>query len=155
MTLTLSTDCYCRVNVEVKGKVGLQRLSALSDKLIWIKENLPGLLEDGAEPTREVLLELIEGLLSRFDEELEQIEIKKSIGGKNRRNQHSAREDAITQTVSLEKSDFEGCGLELPDLYDPDNYKYFSNWNGELKYVQNIKLRRYKKSELEPVEMET
>ena len=157
MTLTLSTDCYCRVNVEVKGKVGLQRLSALSDKLIWIKENLPGLLEDGAEPTREVLLQLIEGLLSRFDEELEQIEIKKSIGGKNRRNQHSAREDAITQTVSLEKSDFEGCGLEMPDLLDPQNFKYFSNWNGELRYVQNIKLKRFRRCDLEKSEdvMET
>ena len=100
------------------------------------------------------MLQLITGMLERFDEELEQIKLKKSIG-KNRRNQHSSREDIILQTLGLEKSDFEGCGLELPDLYDPDNYKYFSNWNGELKYVQNIKLRRYKKSELEPVDMET
>ena len=137
-------------------KVGLQRMSALSDKLIWIKENLPGFLEDGALPTRDVLLELIEGLLSRFDEELEQIEIKKSIG-KNRRNQHSAREDAITLTVNTEKSEFEGCGLEMPDLLDPQNFKYFSNWNGELRYVQNIKLKRFRRCDLEKSEdvMET
>ena len=100
------------------------------------------------------MLQLITGMLERFDDELEQIKLKKAIG-KNRRNQHSSREDTILQTLELEKSDFGGCGLELPDLYDPDNYKYFSNWNGELKYVQNIKLRRYKKSELGPVEMET
>ena len=135
--------------METKGKVGLQRMSALSDKLIWIKENLPGLLEDGAEPTRDVLLELIEGLLSRFDEELQQIEIKKSIGGKNRRSQHSAREDAITLTLNTEKSDFEGCGLEMPDLLDPENFKYFTNWNGELRYVQNIKLKRFRRCDLE------
>ena len=134
--------------MEVKGKAGLQRMSALSDKLIWIKENLPGLLEDGAAPTKEVLLELIEGLLSRFDEELEQIEIKKSIG-KNRRSQHSSREDAITLTVNTEKSDFEGCGLEMPDLLDPQNFKYFSDWNGELRYVQNIKLKRFRRCDLE------
>ena len=109
----------------MKKNVGLQRMSAISDKLIWIKENLPGLLEDGAVPTRDVMLELIEGLLSRFDEELEQIEIKKSIG-KNRRSQHSAREDAITLTVNTEKSEFEGCGLEMPDLLDPQNFKYFT-----------------------------
>ena len=135
--------------METKGKVGLQRMSALSDKLIWIKENLPGLLEDGAEPTRDVLLELIEGLLSRFDEELQQIEIKKSIGGKNRRSQHSAREDAITLTLNTEKSDFEGCGLEMPDLLDTENFKYFTNWNGELRYVQNIKLKRFRRCDLE------
>ena len=135
--------------MEVKGKAGLQRMSALSDKLIWIKENLPALLDEEALPTSSVLLELIEGMLSRFDEELQQIEIKRSIGGKNRRNQHSSREDAIRQTLESEKSDFEGCGLEMPDLLDPANFKYFSNWNGELRFVQNIKLRRFRKSELE------
>ena len=98
--------------------------------------------------TDSVMLELIEGMLSRFDEELQQIEIKKSIG-KNRRKQHSSREDAIRQTMMTEKSDFEGCGLEMPDLLDQDNFKYFSNWDGELRFVQNIKLRRFRKSQLE------
>ena len=129
-------------------------MSAISDKLIWIKENLPGLLEDGAVPTRDVMLELIEGLLSRFDEELEQIEIKKSIG-KNRRSQHSAREDAITLTVNTEKSEFEGCGLEMPDLLDPQNFQYFSDWNGELRYVQNIKLKRVRRCDLESSDTNT
>ena len=146
--------------MEVKGKAGLKRMSTLSDKLIWIKENLPALLDEEAVPTTSVVMELIEGMMSRFDEELEQIEIKKSIGGKNRRNQHSSREDAIRQTLESEKSDYEGCGLEMPDLLDPNNFKYFSNWNGELRFVQNIKLRRFRKSELEmsdtnPKEMET
>ena len=140
--------------MEVKKNVGLQRMSAISDKLIWIKENLPGLLEDGAVPTRDVMLELIEGLLSRFDEELEQIEIKKSIG-KNRRSQHSAREDAITLTVNTEKSEFEGCGLEMPDLLDPQNFQYFSDWNGELRYVQNIKLKRVRRCDLESSDTNT
>ena len=135
-------------------------MSTLSDKLIWIKENLPAFLDEEAVPTPSVVMELIEGMMSRFDEELEQIEIKKSIGGKNRRNQHSSREDAIRQTLESEKSDYEGCGLEMPDLLDPNNFKYFSNWNGELRFVQNIKLRRFRKSELEmsdtnPKEMET
>ena len=138
----------------MKKNVGLQRMSAISDKLIWIKENLPGLLEDGAVPTRDVMLELIEGLLSRFDEELEQIEIKKSIG-KNRRSQHSAREDAITLTVNTEKSEFEGCGLEMPDLLDPQNFQYFSDWNGELRYVQNIKLKRVRRCDLESSDTNT
>ena len=98
--------------------------------------------------TDSVMLELIEGMLSRFDEELQQIELKKSIG-KNRRNQHSSREDAIRLTMKTEKSDFEGCGIEMPDLLDKDNFKYFSNWDGELRFVQNIKLRRFRKSQLE------
>ena len=41
-----------RSNVEVKSKVGLQRMSALADKLIWVKENLPGLVEEDGEGTK-------------------------------------------------------------------------------------------------------
>ena len=100
------------------------------------------------------MLHLITGMMGRFEEELEQINLKKSIG-KNRRNQHSNREDTITQTITSERSDFEGCGLEMPDLLDPDNYDYFNKWNGELRFVQNIKLKRFKKADLQPDEMET
>ena len=100
------------------------------------------------------MLHLITGMLERFDEELELIKIKKSIG-KNRKNQHSNREDTLNQTIASEKNDFEGCGLEMPDLLDLKNLEYFNNWNGELRFVQNIKLRRFRKSELEPVDMET
>ena len=42
----------------------------------------------------------------------------------------------------------------MPDLTDCDNYKYFLNWSGELRFVQNIKLKRFKKTDLEPAEME-
>ena len=100
------------------------------------------------------MLELITGMMGRFDEELEQIQLKKSIG-KNRRHQHSTREDSLRQTLAAEKAEFEGCGLEMPDLGDEANYKYFLNWNGELRFVQNIKLRRYRRKELEAESMES
>lgn len=143
-----------RGNVEQKNKVGMQRMSSLADKMIWVKENLHFLVEEDGAVSKDTIFQLISGMLSRFDEELEQINLKKSIG-KNRKNQHSNREDQITQTIKSEKSDFEGCGLELPDLLDPDNLEYFNNWNGELKFVQNIKLRRFKKSEFDVDSMET
>ena len=41
-----------RSNVEVKAKVGLQRLSALADKLIWVKENLPALVEEDGQVSK-------------------------------------------------------------------------------------------------------
>ena len=101
------------------------------------------------------VLELVKGFLSRFEDELEQINIKQSIGGKNRRNQHSNRVDAITHTMKTEKSDFEGCGIELPDFFDADNLSYFSAWDGEVRFVQNIKLRRFRRSDLEMAEQNT
>ena len=87
-----------RSNVDFKGKVGLQRMTSLADKLIWVKENLPALVEDEGPVSNETMLTLITGMLARFDEEMEQIQLKKSIG-KNRRNQHSNREDVIRQTI--------------------------------------------------------
>ena len=92
--------------------------------------------------------------MSRFDEELEQIHIKQGIGGKNRRKQHCSRLDAITHTMKMEKSDFEGCGLELPDLLDSENLSYMIKWDGELRFVQNIKIRRITRTSLESTEDE-
>eukprot|EP00092_Neocalanus_flemingeri_P011805 GFUD01012728.1.p1 GENE.GFUD01012728.1~~GFUD01012728.1.p1 ORF type:complete len:183 (-),score=80.77 GFUD01012728.1:61-609(-) len=154
--LKIARKATHRSNVDAKGKVGMQRLSALAEKFAWLRDNLPGVLDDEGQISKESMLELVGGLMSRFDEELEQINIKKSIGGKHRKNQHNSREDAINHTMQLEKSDFEGCGMELPDLFDPANLEYFTAWNGEVRFVQNIKLRRMRRAELEDTdEMET
>ena len=52
--------------------------------------------------------------------------------------------------MSTERDEYETCGLEMPDLTDAKNLDYITNeWGGELRYVQNIKLRRFRKSELE------
>ena len=115
----------------MKGKIGIQRLSTLAEKLVWMRDNLPGVMEEDGHVSKgkikvlvliitiflvftAAVLELVNGFLSRFEDELEQINIKQAIGGKNRRNQHSSRVDAIPHTMKTEKSDFEGCGIELP-----------------------------------------
>ena len=61
----------------------------------------------------------------------------------------------VAETLAAEKAEFDGCGLEMPDLGDEANYRYFLNWNGELRIVQNIKLRRYRRKELEGESMES
>ena len=61
----------------------------------------------------------------------------------------------MAETLAVEKAEFDGCGLEMPDLGDEANFRYFLNWNGELRIVQNIKLRRYRRKELEGESMES
>ena len=61
----------------------------------------------------------------------------------------------MEETLAAEKAEFDGCGLEMPDLGDEANFRYFLNWNGELRIVQNIKLRRYRRKELEGESMES
>ena len=56
--------------------------------------------------------------------------------------------DVINLTIKTETDEFNGCGLEMPDLLDSDILSYFKKWNGELKFVQNIGLKRFRRKEL-------
>ena len=41
-----------RFNVEQRNKTGLQRLSSLADKLVWVKENLPAVETEEGRVTK-------------------------------------------------------------------------------------------------------
>ena len=32
--------------MESKGKIGIHRLSSLAEKIVWIRDNLPGVMEE-------------------------------------------------------------------------------------------------------------
>lgn len=36
---------------------------------------------------------------------------------------------------------------EIPDLMCPKNLEYLRTWNGELRFIQNINLKRFKKKD--------
>ena len=137
-------------------KIGGSRLQILGDKLCWFRDNLPLCIDDTAESvTNAQMLEFAEAYLARFKEELEQINLKNNVGGQHKRNQHTSRLDVIDHTMKTEKEEFEGCGLEMPNLLDHKNLKYFQDWQGELRYIQNIKVVRFKRSDLEKPEEST
>lgn len=50
--------------------------------------------------------------LRRFDEEIEQINIKQSIS-KNRTNQHASRLDVIKMTNERETNEYRGAGIGM------------------------------------------
>ena len=132
------------------GGVGSKRLVALGEKLLWFHDNLMILKDDQSDfkMTKANLIELVEGYLNRFEDEIENIKTKNSLS-KNRKFQHSNRLDAIELTIKTETDEFNGCGLELPNLFDSENFEYFNSWGGELRFVQNIKLNRFTRKELE------
>lgn len=35
---------------------------------------------------------------------------------------------------------------EIPDLSCPKNLEYLRKWNGELRFIQNINLKRFRKT---------
>ena len=134
-----------------QAKTGGQKLQATGDKMVWFKENL-ALCEErevcGAA-SKATMLALAEACLTRFEEEIEQINLKDSVGDqRGKRRQHAPRLDLIRHTIEREREEFEGCGLEMPDLLDNDTARRFREWEGELKTVQNIKMRRVSKKSL-------
>nr|AAM51118.1 SD22530p [Drosophila melanogaster] len=107
------------------------------EKLSWFL----GQIDEGrTEPlTPQELEDLIELYFTRFDEELEQINLKQSIG-KHRANQHAARKDVITMTLEKERNEFRTGGLELMNLCDPLKLKMLRDWDGSALSVQHLKL---------------
>lgn len=121
------------------------KLQVLGDKLLWFKENMDSSLE---KYTPMDILNLIQRYIDRNSEELEQISLKQSIAGRNF-NQHASRKDRINITYENETNLFTGAGFETIDLLNPESLKIFKAWNGELRYLTNFKLRRFKKQSLE------
>ncbi|XP_026313523.1 translation machinery-associated protein 16 homolog [Hyposmocoma kahamanoa] len=114
------------------------------EKILWFKERIP---ENCTVLTKQQVLELIQTYLARFDEELEQIMLKNSVGQRKTR-QHASREDIINITKKRELDEFETCGMEMPDLMDQSQMEVLRNWNGELRFLQNFKLKRFAKKHL-------
>ncbi|KAF2905935.1 hypothetical protein ILUMI_00239 [Ignelater luminosus] len=114
-------------------------------KIQWFIEHLPShIVVCSPEQTKE----LIESYLIRFNEELEQITLKHSIGNRKNR-QHASREDIIKMTIKRETEEYNTCGLEIPNVMDPHEMLLLRTWNGDLVALQHMKLIRLSKKKLD------
>ncbi|MED6239951.1 translation machinery-associated protein 16 [Ataeniobius toweri] len=98
------------------------RLSNIGEKLLWFQSQLD---PNMTSYTKKDACEIVERYLHRFDSELEQIELVNGIKGRQGRL-HGAREAAIKQTAERERAQFEGVGLEIPDIINTKHLKSFS-----------------------------
>ncbi|KAL1123168.1 hypothetical protein AAG570_002255 [Ranatra chinensis] len=119
--------------------------NTFGEKLIWIRDKLE---PDTKVLTGEMVQKLMEEYLGRFDEELEQIQLKHSVGQRKGR-QHASREDVIQMTISREKEEYETCGIEIVDILNPIQLEMLRKWDGNLGLVQNFKITRYSRKYLE------
>lgn len=132
-------------NREKTKLVHNMKQNMLGEKLLWFRDHL---IPDVTKYTAEQSKELIETYLKRFEDELEQIALKHSVGDRKNR-QHANREDIIKLTVLQEEEAFATSGFEVPDLMNSVQLEVLRNWNGELRFLQNFKLQRYNKKNLE------
>ncbi|XP_054572933.1 translation machinery-associated protein 16 isoform X2 [Eptesicus fuscus] len=88
------------------------RLNLIGEKLQWFQNHLDP--QKGGYSKKDAC-ELIERYLNRFSSELEQIELHNSIKDRQGRR-HCSRETVIKQTMERERQQYEGYGLEIPDI---------------------------------------
>ena len=116
----------------------------LRQRLQWFQDHMD---PEKSSFTKHDLAVMITDYLNRFKDELEQISIINSVGNRQTK-QHVARETAIRWTEERENYEFEGVGIEVPDLINGKCLNYFRSWTGEIRYFPNIKLRKIRKSDL-------
>ncbi|XP_005517659.1 PREDICTED: translation machinery-associated protein 16 [Pseudopodoces humilis] len=114
------------------------RLSIIGEKLQWFQSHLD---PSKIEYTKKEAGELIENYMCRFNAELEQIELQNSIKGRQG-IQHASREAVIKQTIERERQLYEGYGIEIPDIMNRKHLKFFREWDGDLRKLPNIKMKK-------------
>lgn len=145
----LSRKAFWDVRIS-KDKSARSKLDVLAEKCDWFRENFD---PDKSVYTREELCELSNRYLHRFDDEIEQIDIVSRIGNRQG-NQHASRLAAIKLTQDSDKNELESAGLDVPDLMNKSTFSEFKLWGGETKYVQNFKLKKIHKSDIDKVDEE-
>ncbi|XP_071953728.1 translation machinery-associated protein 16-like [Antedon mediterranea] len=125
-----------RIN-RTQEETNLKR-GTLIEKLLWFQNELD---PDKDMFSKEEMHTIIEKYLHRFDEELEQIDIVKSLKHRKGR-QHASREDVILATIAREKEIYQLSGLEVPDVLTVHGCEVFRAWNGEARYLQSLKLTK-------------
>ncbi|XP_027782935.1 translation machinery-associated protein 16 [Marmota flaviventris] len=114
------------------------RLNLIGEKLQWFQSHLD---PKKLGYSKKDACELVERYLNRFSSELEQIELHNSIKDRQGRR-HFSRETVIKQTMERERQQYEGYGLEIPDILNASNLKIFREWDFDLKKLPNIKMRK-------------
>ena len=103
----MSREWHRDVRVKLKKKETAFKMSAVGEKIAWFRDQLE---PDVTVYTPEMTSKLVELYLGRYDEELEQIQLKNQVGQRSSR-QNASREDAIEHRRKLEKAEYEGCGI--------------------------------------------
>lgn len=134
--------------VQISKQASSLKLEVLAEKLLWFKERLEKLDPEKKVFTKSDFGSLVHEYLQRFDSELEQIDIVRSVG-KRQGNPHSSRENAVKLTIEREKRQIDEGSFEVPHVFNAKNLAFFRAWNGEIKYVKNIKLSKISSKDLE------
>ncbi|CAF0775507.1 unnamed protein product [Rotaria sp. Silwood1] len=109
----------------------------LRDRIQWFKDQLN---ETQTHLSQQEIHELIQRYLQRFQDELEQIELKNQIGQRQKTPQYASRKALIETTINTERHEYETNGIEIPNLTRIDAVKELRNWDGSIRLMPRLKL---------------
>ncbi|UJR37313.1 hypothetical protein I4U23_030021 [Adineta vaga] len=109
----------------------------LRDRIQWFKDQLN---ENQSHLSRQEVHELVQRYLQRFQDEIEQIDLKNQIGQRQKTPQYASRKSLIETTIDAERHEYETNGFEVPNLMQPDAVKELRNWDGTIRFMPRLKL---------------
>merc|ERR1711942_113323 len=125
----------------------MARLQSKAAKLMFFKERMEEMFLEDEKLTRTQLLHVIEVYFARFVNEVDQISMIQSFPKRHGR-QNAARQDAIAMTINQEKEEFDGVGLEFPDVIHLAGFAALKKWTGSVKEMPNLILKKFKRQDL-------
>jgi len=125
----------------------MARLQSKAAKMLFFKERMEEMFLEDESLTRSQMLHVIEVYFARFVNEMDQISMIQSFPKRHGR-QNAAREDAISMTISQERKEFDGSGIEFPDVIHRAGFAALKKWRGDVKELPNLILKKYKRQDL-------
>eukprot|EP00050_Salpingoeca_kvevrii_P004722 m.258124 g.258124 ORF g.258124 m.258124 type:complete len:159 (+) comp11033_c1_seq24:2915-3391(+) len=123
----------------IAGRKG-QSLSKAVDKgamVMWFRDEIE---EDKPQFTEDEVCQLIDRFVHRHEAELEELQ---ALSRERKMRVKPNRQDQLEHALQLEQALFRS-GFEAPDLTKPKNVARLREWNGELRFLQNIEMRKFK-----------
>ncbi|CAF0786207.1 unnamed protein product, partial [Didymodactylos carnosus] len=134
----------CHVGRVIKQRQNTRaKYNNLRQKLLWFKENLD---LTHTKYSKNEFYDIIKRYLNRFQDELEQIDLKNQIGERQKTPQYVSRKSLIATTTGTEKNEFESIGLEIPNLTQASIVEELKKWDGSIRFMSRLKLSLVKKS---------
>lgn len=111
---------------------------AIAQKVLWFQNEVD---VNNKTFSKDDLVRYTMKYVKRFEDELDQISIIKTIGSR-KGHPHVSRESAIKLSIAKDQQLLDSSGLEVPDIVNAVHLEQFRNWDGNLLSVQNIKFRK-------------
>merc|ERR1711915_569092 len=125
----------------------MARLQSKAAKMLFFKERMEEMFLEDEKLTCAQMLHVIEVYFARFVNEMDQISMIQSFPKRHGR-QNAARQDAISMTIAQEREEFEGAGIEFPDVIHLAGFAALRKWRGDVKDLPNLVLKKYKRQDL-------